>query len=200
MFYSITGNLVLASRGVCVIETGGVAFSLITSDQTAGAFSAKSGEKVTAYTYLAVREDALDLFGFATLREKELFTMLIGVDGVGPKAAISILSALSPDDLTLAVLSGDARTISLAKGIGMKTAQKVILDLKDKLSRAEAPAGASAAAEAPSGIRAEAVNALVVLQYPPREAAEAVKAVAPQAKDLQTLVKLALKHLGDKKL
>ena len=198
MFYSITGNLVYCGQNQCAVEAGGVAFALTCSDQSAGAFAAKNGEKVTAFTYLAVREDALDLFGFATLREKELFVRLIGVDGVGPKAAISILSALSCEDLVLSILSGDAKAIASAKGIGLKTAQKVILELKDKVQTNAAPVSGSRA-EAPgafSGDKSEAVNALVVLGFQPKEAAAAVQQVAGRAKNLQDLIRLALQTRG----
>ena len=200
MFYSITGDLVFCGQNQCAVECAGVAFAMTCSDQTAGAFARKKGEKVTAYTYLAVREDALDLFGFSSLREKELFIRLIGVDGVGPKAAISILSALSCEDLVLSVLSGDAKSIASAKGIGLKTAQKVILELKDKVqSQGNAQnAAAQAAPSAPAGEKSEAVNALVVLGYAPKDAAAAVQRVAGQAKNLQDLIRLALKSMGDR--
>ncbi len=201
MFYSITGKIVVAAQNFCVVEAGGVAFQLACSDKSLAAFAKKGNETVTAYTYLAVREDAMELFGFATPEEKNLFTLLIGVDGVGPKAAVSILSVLSVEELSLCILSGDAKTIATAKGIGLKTAQKVILELKDKLAKntpsAAVPAP-GAAAESGGLDRTEAVNALIVLGYTPKDAAAAVQKAAPQAKNLQDLIRLALKSMGEK--
>ena len=145
----------------------------------------------------------MELYGFAEREERELFIQLIGVSGIGPKAAIAILSALDARDLVMCILSGDAKSIARAQGVGLKTAQKIILELKDKVSR-ETASEMNAAAATPSaptdaGMATEAVNALVVLGYPVPVAAAAVRKAQGEAKDLEHLIRLALKSMNEEK-
>ena len=161
------------------------------------------GEEIKLHTYLNVREDAMQLFGFLTRDDLEIFRLLIGVSGIGPKGGLSILSKLSADDLRFAVLSGDAKAISSAPGIGKKTAEKVIIELKDKLNLEEMlePKDVSSSAEVVGGglageIQTEAVQALVALGYGSTESLRAVKKVdLEQAKTVEDVLKQALKNL-----
>ncbi len=160
------------------------------------------GQEVCIHTYLHVKEDALSLFGFLSRDDLMLFEMLIGVNGIGPRAALSILSELSADDLRFAILSDDAASIAKAPGVGKKTAQKVILELKDKLNLEDAfeeklshQAGGIGAGELP-GAAEDAIEALVALGYPAVEARQAVRAVPDQdTLEVETLLREALKNL-----
>ena len=178
MFYSLTGNIVFTGENAIAIECSGVAFLLTTSANTLRN-CAGPGEKQTLYTHLSVREDALDLFGFSDKTELDCFRLLIGVTGVGPKAAIAILSALTPDMLAIAVAGEDAKAITAAQGVGGKLASRIILELKGKFDTfAVSPAAAeNIAAVKKSGISyagEDAVNALVMLGYSRSEAGIAV--------------------------
>ena len=133
MFYSITGTVVHTDESSVALSCGGVAFRCFTSFNTLRKI-ASTGETVTLYTYLAVREDALDLFGFADTAELDCFKILIGVSGVGPKACLAILSQITPYKLALAVASGDVKAITAAQGVGPKIAQRIITEIKDKLA------------------------------------------------------------------
>ncbi len=201
MFEFIAGMLCQVTQKNCVIETGGVGWNLLISSKTAGALSGKKEARVYTHLSLGSSDRAnMELFGFISPEEREMFRLLIDISGIGPKAAISILSALSPEELSMCVLAGDAKALTAAQGIGMKGAQKIILELKDKIAKSPA---LSAPTSAPStGGQAsdlsEAVNALVVLGYQPQVAASAVRAVSDRAKDLQELIRLALKSMGDK--
>ncbi len=201
MFEYISGILCQVSAKNCVVETAGVGWNLIISAKTAGFLSGKKEAKVYTHLNMGSSDRAtMELFGFASPQEREMFRMLIDISGIGPRAAISILSALSPEELSMCVLAGDAKALTAAQGIGMKGAQKIILELKDKISKNTTLAGTSSApiaAENPSDLT-EAVNALVVLGYQPQVAASAVRAVSDRAKDLQDLIRLALKSMGDK--
>ena len=178
MFYSLTGKVVFADENTVALDCGGVAFSLTASANTLRKCSAV-GSTQTLYTYLSVREDALDLFGFYEKNELECFKLLTGISGVGPKAAIAILSALTPDALALAVASEDAKAITAAQGVGGKIAGRIVLELKGKLdgiSLSSETAGNIAASMKSSASYAgeEAVNALVSLGYSKTEAGVAV--------------------------
>ncbi len=165
-----------------------------------------TGDHLKIHTYMNVKEDAITLFGFLTKDDLQIFKLLLGVNGVGPKAALGILSALSPDTLRFAVLSDDAAAIAKAPGIGKKTAQKLILELKDKFSLEEAfekklaAAGQEAENAAPGdetqGAQSDAVQALVALGYSASEALQAVKkAAADGAADSEAILKQALKYI-----
>jgi Holliday junction DNA helicase RuvA len=176
MIYSLCGIVTHMETGFAVIECGGVGFKCSTTANTLKKLP-KTGEKATLYTYLNVREDALDLFGFFDDKELNCFKMLISVSGVGPKAALSILSEASPEKFALYVASGDAKALTRAPGIGAKIAQRIILELRDKISKEQAAAGfgdADSGVPSASGSSEEAINALVVLGYSRSEAALAV--------------------------
>ena len=194
MFYSLTGKIVHTEPGVAVVDVGGVAFRCATSMGTLRTLHLH--ETATLYTHLNVREDALDLFGFTTRGELHCFKLLTGISGVGPKAAIAILSDMSPEEVALAAAAGDTKRFCRANGIGPKIAQRIVLELKDKvmdlstgeldLSLAE-PGGPSA-----SGNAAQAVEALATLGYSPTDAAAAVGRL-DSALPVEELIRLALK-------
>jgi len=164
---------------------------------------------VVVYTYFQVREDAMSLYGFLSRQDREMFKQLIGVNGIGPKAALGLLGTLRPDDLRLAILTGDAKAISRAPGIGAKTAQRIILDLKDKVSAQEMLSSLAVPAEAAAGrvsqeasafsaeAAREAVDALVALGYSNLEASRAVKQVElTEDMDAEAVLKASLKFLA----
>jgi Holliday junction DNA helicase RuvA len=167
MIYSLTGILTHIGQGVVVIECGGVGFKCSTTANTLQKLP-KMNEKATLYTYLNVREDALDLFGFYDNKELSCFKLLISVSGVGPKAALSILSEATPERFALYVASGDVKALTRAQGVGTKIAQRIVLELKDKVSGEQAAADfgdSSGGVSSASSNTEEAVNALVVLGY-----------------------------------
>lgn len=199
MFYSITGRVVHRDTQSVALETGGVAFQCSTTLSTLKTIGEK-GSTATLYTYLNVREDALDLFGFATEQELECFKLLISVSGVGPKAALAILSELTPDKLALCLATGDSKSITRAQGVGPKLAQRVVLELKDKLAKglelpADSPEIQAAGLAAADGNASEAVSALVMLGYSQSEAAVAVSKL-DGALPVEELIKQALKQLA----
>ncbi len=203
MIHYIKGELVATEPSAVIVDAGNIAFKLFVSDNTLMAFSSKIGSEVKVYTYLAVREDAMDLYGFISLEEKSAFNMLITVSGVGPKAALAILSVLTPDAFTLAVSSGDVKAISKASGVGPKIAARVVLELKDKLSRELTSVSSTSDYIAPSPARpsgdlgrySDALNALVVLGYSRNEAADALKGLDPKNMQLEDMITAALKNL-----
>ncbi len=199
MFDYIFGSVAALSQNQCVIDTAGIGWSFLISTKTAGKLSGQKEAKIYSYLNIGSADRAsMELFGFSTTKERDFFLMLISISGIGPKAAISILSALDPEELAMCVLSGDAKSITAAQGIGMKNAQKIILELKDKIAKTTtAESVATSPAAAPLSDQSEAINALVVLGYQPQVAASAVRAAAPKAKDLQDLIRLALKSLGE---
>ena len=199
MFYSITGKIVYIDTQSVAIETGGVEFRCSTTLTTLKRIGEK-GSTATLYTYLNVREDALDLFGFADEQELECFKLLIGVSGVGPKAALAILSELTPDKLALCLATGDSKAITRAPGVGPKLAQRVVLELKDKLAKglelsAVTPEIEAAGIAAAEGSAAEAVSALTMLGYSQSEAAAAV-ANLDASLSVEDMIRQALKTLA----
>jgi len=191
MYYYIKGKLAILSGDTAVIEAAGVGYRLTVTQNTFSALASSLDKEALLYTYLAVREDAMELYGFSSEEEKRLFTKLLGVSGIGPKAAISILSSFTPNQLISAVQSGDAKMIARANGIGLKTAQKVIIELKGKL---DLSGDVSSASAAPSALT-EAINALTVLGYSRSEAADAVKGLDATA-PLEQIIADALKKLN----
>lgn len=183
MFYSLTGNVIFSDLSSIAIECSGVGFRCQTSANTLRDIDRT--KKVTLYTYLNVREDALDLFGFSTEYELEWFKLLIGVTGVGPKAALAILSEFTPDKLALCISAGDVKAITRAQGVGPKIAQRVILELKNKAKSAITSFDAdSDTLDAVSSVgdmpnTSEAVAALTMLGYSQSEASVAVSKVDP---------------------
>lgn len=185
------------SADAVIIECGGIGFCIRVPETVLGRLPAKNSE-FKLYTYFHVKEDAMQLYGFISREEREMFELLIGVSGIGPKGALAILSSLSLDTLRFAIYAQDAKTISKAQGIGLKTAQKMILELKDKISLSdtlgEQTAEVSSANTKESVNRSEAIEALTALGF---SASEAVKAVS-SVKDIETLsteaiIKAALK-------
>lgn len=201
MFYSLTGTVVFTGENAVALDCSGVAFYLNTTANTLRR-CAGIGETQTLYTYLSVREDALDLFGFADKAELDCYKTLIGVTGVGPKAAVAILSALTPDMLAVAVAGDDARAITAAQGVGPKLANRIVLELKGKIESfavSSAAAGNIAAAKkaAVSSASSEAVEALVAFGYSKSEASIAVGKL-DQNLDTQVLIKQALAMIAKK--
>ena len=206
MFYYISGKLAMADPSVAVIDAGGVGYKLTISENTYNSLPPRhtvDSPMAKLYTYMAVREDDVELFGFATEAELSSFKMLLGVSGVGPKAAISILSLLTPEKFALAVCTEDRKTIAKANGIGPKTAARVILELKDKLMKqTDLDEVAAASLEKPearvptnSGKLAEAQDALMVLGYSRAEAQNVLKNIDTQNLGLEEIIKKALKML-----
>lgn len=199
MFYSLTGKLVYSDAGSAAIECGGVAFHCMASFNTLSRLG-DTGSTVTLYTHLNVREDALELFGFYDKQELECFRLLISVTGVGPKAALAILSQLTPEKLALSVATGDSKSITKANGVGPKIAQRVVLELKDKLKSYVSENADSSNEGADTGIISatlsseEAVSALVMLGYSRGDASAAV-AKLDGSLDTQALIKGALRLL-----
>lgn len=201
MISYIKGELTEISDNVIVIETSsGIAMNIIVPQSVLMNMPAP-GSLVKIYTYLQVKEDALTLYGFLNREDLNVFRLLITVNGIGPKGALGILSTITPDDLRFAVLSDDVKAISAAPGIGAKTAQKLIIELKDKLSLADAfeikrahnESGAAAAPDA----RNDTIEALVALGYGRSEAARAVSLIEDDgSKDSETLLKEALRKLA----
>lgn len=201
MFYYLYGTLEINDAGICVIDCGGVGYKLTTSLITSELLSGKVGQKVKLFTYLAVREDGIELFGFESNEERECFNKLITVSGVGPKAAMSILSIMTPDNFALAVCTEDTKAISKASGIGGKTAARIILELKDKLAidmgaaTVAKSAGRAAVVMPMSGNLTEATEALMVLGYDKNSVAGALAGLDPKA-DVGELIRAALKKLS----
>ena len=177
MYYYIKGTLVQKSDNYIVVDANGVGYMIYTSlnsMQNTG----EIGKKITIYTYLHVREDVMDLFGFTTIEEKNMFMHLISVSGVGPKAALSILSVTTPAKFAVAVITNDVKTITKASGVGHKMAQRVILELKDKMKTDEVDIDLEDESDdILSDNRSEAISALVVLGYSSNDAQKAVKGI-----------------------
>ena len=200
MITFIEGKVAEKNPGELVMmSAGGVGFSLLCSNATLSAAPGK-GETWRCYTVMNVREDAIELFGFASRQEREMFRRLCTVTGVGAKTALGILSALPLRELSIAIVTGDATALSRAPGIGKKTAQRIILELRDKVEQAEvssAAPGASAAPIAPAGgIQREAQAALQALGYTSAEAARALNLVRDQADTVDQLILAAVKQLS----
>jgi Holliday junction DNA helicase RuvA len=196
MYAFIEGSLAEKRQGEVVIDAGGVGYLLICSASTLAA-APPIGQRFRCYTHLSVREDAMELFGFATREERGMFLKLCGITGIGPRTALGILSVLPARDLTLAIAMGDETALARAPGIGKKTAQRIILELKDKMELADVPTGAAtASAPLEIGAQQEASQALLALGYTGAEAARAINQVRDQGETTNQLVMLALKHLG----
>lgn len=198
MFYSLTGTVIFSDLNSVALSCGGVGFRCQTTANTLR--DVQNGRELTLFTYLNVREDALDLFGFSTTYELDWFKLLIGVTGVGPKAALAILSELVPEKLAMSISAGDVKAITRAQGVGPKLAQRVILELKDKAKSAlsgaeEAQDYASVATANEMPNTKEAIAALTMLGYNRTEASSAV-AKLDSSLPTQTLIKQALKLLS----
>ena len=204
MFYYIKGTLAMLDPTFAVVDAGGVGYKLTISTTTYDSMpphlTVSEPPEVKLYTHMAIREDGIELFGFGSHEELSAFKMLITVSGVGPKAAIAILSILTPEKLALAICSEDAKAISKANGIGAKTAARIILELHDKFMK-ETPteilsgkASTPISSPAGKGVLSEAQDALTVLGYTRGEAATALSGIDPSI-GLENMIKQALKKL-----
>jgi Holliday junction DNA helicase RuvA len=202
MFYYIKGELVHTDPTTAVVDCSGIGYKMTISKNTLSHLT-RLGEKVCLYTYFYVREDALDLIGFYSEAELEAFKLLITVSGVGPKAALAILSVLTPEKFALAVAMGDSKAIAKAQGVGGKTAARVVLELKEKVAKTFPAESASAETAEPIteelvfGNTDEAISALMVLGYSRQEAQAALKGVDPLL-SLEDMIKAALRKMGPK--
>ena len=197
MFYYLNGVVAEMEANLAVIDCGGVGYACATTNYTLSQL--KKGERAKLYTYMNVREDAVELFGFATQSELHSFKLLLGVSGVGPTAALSILSANTPANLAMAVVMGDEKALTAAPGIGKKIAQRIILELKDKLAK-EQPSfsgdtGAILPVAVPDDKVREAGAALAVLGYSASEVAAALKGIDMDALPLEEIIRQALKRM-----
>ncbi len=205
MYAYIKGTLEETTEDSVVVEAGGIGYNIKVSTATAELLPGV-GNEVKIYTYTLVREDAFALFGFLTRDDLEIFKKLIAVNGIGPKGGLAILSVMSADALRFAVMAGDAKAIAKAPGIGAKTAERVILELRDKISLEDTltgldePTGAAGNAAGSQGgdnlMKREAIEALVALGYAASDATAAVKKVeVTEDTTSETILKLALKHI-----
>lgn len=213
MFYFISGKLALLEReqdrGFAVLDAGGVGYKLTISgttyDRMPPHLTAAEPPTVKLFTYMAVREDDVELFGFSSTEELSAFKMLISVSGVGPKVALSVLSLLTPEKFALAVCADDKKTISKASGVGAKTAARIVLELKDKLMKASfasnddisASIGDSPAPAAPTARKkiSEATDALTVLGYNRAQINTVLASIDTNSLSLEEIIKAALKKL-----
>lgn len=202
MFYSLTGKLVHYDEESIAIDCGGVAYLCTTTLSTLTAVKDKAkilGETVTVYTHLNVRDNAVDLFGFSTKTELNCFKLLTTVSGIGPKVGISILSSMTPDQVMLSIAADDYKALTVAPGVGRKLAQRVVLELRDKVQNEDLVKAVSgeetAVAAIGSGNITEAISALVVLGYSQTQAASALGGLSPET-PIEELIKAALKKLA----
>ena len=199
MYYSLRGEVIYLGPGTAVVECGGVGYKCFTTMNTQKNLALGSEAKL--YTYLSVREDAMELFGFYTEEELNAYKTLIGISGVGPKVGIAILSALTPSQLSMAIASGDIKSITLAQGVGKKLAQRIILELKDKYNFGSTEeftvSGGSSAAPVSAGNIAKAVEALSVLGYSSTDVAPFISTLDPSL-PVEKLIGETLKLMGRK--
>lgn len=198
MFYYVKGTVAHVAPYLAVIDCGGVGYACRTTNQTIAQI--KVGESAKLFTFLHVREDIFELYGFATENERNCFQMLIGVSGVGPKAALSILSAATPEALAMSIITGDEKALTVAQGIGKKIAQRIILELKDKLAKGQLAAdgeryGGTGVTVIPENKSSEAAAALAVLGYSQGEIGMALKGIDVDALPLEEIVRQALKKM-----
>jgi len=201
LYAFIEGQVVEKTNNTLVLLAGGVGYLLNCSMSTISA-APKTGDTMRCYTWLSVREDAMELFGFATKEEKQLFLLLTGVTGVGPKMALALLSTLSASDLRLAIIMEDDKTLARAPGVGKKIAQRITLELKDKLGQFEFSGGSapvtSSAPVAPAAADnvAQAMAALTGLGYTPAEARDALQKIENKNAPVDELLRLALRSMA----
>ena len=196
MFYYLDGTVAHIEPYLAVIDCGGVGYACKTTNTTLGAL--QKGQRGRLYTYLNLGEDVFDLYGFATQGELGSFKQLIGVSGVGPKAALAILSSTTPEGLAMAVITGDEKTLTMAPGVGKKIAQRIILELKDKIAKEQQSGGfvpTAAAVSVGGGKSVEAAQALAVLGYSQADIAAAMKGIDAESLPLEEIVRQALKRM-----
>ena len=198
MFYYLNGVVAEMEANLAVIDCGGVGYACATTNYTLSQL--KKGERAKLYTYMNVREDAVDLFGFSSQSELHSFKLLLGVSGVGPKAALAILSTNTPANLAMAVVMGDEKALTAAPGIEKKIAQRIILELKDKLAKEQASFGPDTGGSVPLTVlpndkAKEAGAALAVLGYSGSEVAAALKGIDIDTLPLEEIIRQALKRM-----
>lgn len=208
MFYYIEGKLAHLDYGFAVVDANGVGYKMTITQTTYESMpphrSVSEAPIVRLYTYMAVREDGVELFGFASEGELEAFKMLITVSGVGPKAAVAILSVFTPEKLALAIIDENTKAISKANGIGAKTAARIVLELKDKISKSfgeiggapESMGASIPSSPAGSSKLSDAQSALLVLGYTKSEIVAALRGVDVSGKETDDIIRLALKNLS----
>ena len=201
MISYIRGELIAVEEDKVILDVNGVGFGIFMPLQSMN-YLPSIGEEVRLHTYMNVREDAIQLYGFLTRDDLKVFKLVLGVSGIGPKGGLSILSQMSPDDLRFAVMANDSKTIAKAPGIGKKTAEKLIIELKDKLdiedvlNRNVEEVKVISTANSSNEVQAEAIQALVALGYGSMEATKAVKKVSvKEDTTVEDLLKAALKHI-----
>lgn len=196
MISYIKGTLAHRGESYIILENGGIGYQIFVS---AGFLSRMpdAGKEIKIFTYMSVKEDGISLFGFSSKEEQEMFLKLLTVGGVGPKGALGFLSQLTPQEIVMAILSADAKTLSKAPGVGKKTAQRVILELKDKCTTEDAIAVPMEMVngDAVGGAKFEAIEALTALGYSRSEAAKAVGMVAAEGMTTENILKAALKKM-----
>lgn len=196
MYYYVNGTVAEIGPNLAVIDCGGVGYACATTNYTLAQL--KRGEQAKLYTYLHVREEIFDLYGFSTQAELSSFKMLLGVSGVGPKAALTILSSGTPDQLALSIVTGDEKSLTGVPGIGKKIAQRIILELKDKLAKEQTGFDARMGTLSPipaGGKTQEAASALAVLGYSSQEISAALKGV-DAALPVEEMIRIALKKMA----
>ena len=203
MFYYLQGELAHREANVCVIDCSGVGYKLTVSYITSETIVSKLGKTVKLYTHLSVREDGVELFGFGSYEEKECFNRLTSVSGIGPKAAMSILSTMTPEKLAVAICTDDTKAIAKAPGIGAKSAARIVLELKDKMSKdmvnnaiIDSVSLSSAPSFVQNSVLSEASEALSVLGYDKNTVITALKGIDVSGKDTGEVIRLALKKLS----
>ncbi|MBQ8081138.1 MAG: Holliday junction branch migration protein RuvA [Clostridia bacterium] len=200
MIAYLEGVVAQKDQNELVIDVNGVGY-LLTCSMTTLANTPPAGERARVFTYMSVREDGVELFGFSSLEEKRMFQRLTSVSGIGPKTAVNILGSMPLRDLTLAIMAGDTTALARAQGIGKKTAQRIALELKEKVDEGDLQAlnitGVSMPVHMPkTDAAAEAIEALIALGYTSSEAARAVSEAAGQSEDTQEIVMLALRGMA----
>ena len=197
MIYQISGNLIAKHKGFVVIEISGIGFKITSTINTINTI--KLEQKILLHTYLHVREDALDLYGFHSTLEREVFLLLIGIIGIGPKLAITILSGILPDELKDKIISGDIASLTSIPGVGTKTAKRIIVELKDKFTKIE-KGSLGFSDKLNSKLYDDALNALVSLGYSSQQSKQVLDHIANGKDDnkqnIETIIKTALKRLN----
>ena len=199
MIYSLRGILLTIENNFLVVECAGVGYKCSTSLYTQGALNSKINSEVIVYTYMNVRQDAVDLFGFAEKSELECFKLLTSVSGVGPKAALAILSQFPAEKVAALVTSGDSKSLTSASGIGAKTAQRIVLELKDKISKANVnlPQNYITPTTLDSSKSSEVIKALGVLGFSSQDVAPVIASLDPEL-SVEEMINLTLKSMAKK--
>ncbi len=196
MFYYLNGTITVLDANLAVVDCGGVGYACHTTNYTISKL--QIGKPARLYTYCNIKEDAFDIYGFSTREELSCFERLLGVTGVGPKAALAILSVVTPDQFTLAVMTQDEKTLTMAQGVGKKMAQRILLELKDKIAGAQMELNAAQMDTAPAmrgSKTAEATAALASLGYSQQEIALALKGIDVQTASVEEIVRQALRAM-----